>query len=236
MYLFSWIFALFCALILPVGLAAEFCARRKESWKPLLFGALTFTVFQGFARLPVLTALSGTAWYASMQASDPTLYTLFLGASAALFEEGGRFLVMRFLLKRQRTAADAVAFGVGHGGIEAVVILGATALFTLLSGTGVTETGPVLVFAGAAERLFALTAQAGFSVLVMKSVREKKTGWLLLAFGLHTLLDFATAYSSGYLGNGAEIWAVEAAAGILAAGMGWFTWMELKREKAAAKS
>lgn len=236
MYLFSWIFALFCALILPVGLAAEFCVRRKKSWKPLLFGALTFTVFQGFARLPVLTALSGTAWYASLQASDPALYTLFLGVSAALFEEGGRFLVMRFLLKQQRTTADAVAFGVGHGGIEAVVILGATALFTLLSGTGVSETGPVLVFAGAAERLFALTAQAGFSVLVMKSVREKKMGWLLLAFGLHTLLDFATAYSSGYLGSGTEIWAVEAAAGIIAVGTGCFTWLELKREKAAAKS
>lgn len=235
MYLFSWIFALFCALILPLGLAAEFCVRRKKSWKPLLFGALTFTAFQGFARLPVLTALSGTAWYASLQAS-PVWYTLFLGVSAALFEEGGRFLVMRFLLKRQRTVADAVAFGVGHGGIEAVVILGATALFTLISGTGVTETDPVFVFAGAAERLFALTAQIGFSVLMMKSLREKKTGWLIPVFVSHALLGFAIAYSSGYLGSGAEIWAVEAAAGMLAAGMGWFTWMEWKREKAAPKS
>lgn len=233
MYIFSWIFALFCALILPVGLAVELCVRRKQGWKPLLFGALTFTVFQGFARLPALSALSGLDWYKTLQSAQPATYTLFLGATAALFEESGRWLVMRFLLKKQRGVMDGVAFGVGHGGIEAVVIMGVTALFSLLSGGGITETDPSLVLAGGFERLFMLAAQIGFSVMVLKAVREKKPLWLLLAFVVHTLLAFAIAYSAGYLGDRSGVWSIEIVVGLLAAGMAWFTWMEWKREKTA---
>ncbi len=232
MYLFSWIFALFCALILPVGLAVELCVRRKQSWKPLLFGALTFTVFQGFARLPVLSAFAGLDWYKALQSTQPAIYTLFLGATAALFEESGRWLVMRLLLKKQRGVMDGVAFGVGHGGIEAVVIMGVSALLSLLS-SGVMETDPSLVFAGGFERLFTLAAQIGFSVMVLKAVREKKLLWLLLAFAVHTLLAFAVAYSAGYLGDRGGVWSIEIVIGLLAAGMAWFTWKEWKREKTA---
>lgn len=232
MYTFSWIFALFCALILPVCLAVEFCVRRKQSWKPLMLGALTFTVFQGFIRLPALSALSGLDWYKTLQSTQPATYTFFLGATAAFFGESGRWLVMRFLLKKQRGVMDGVAFGIGNGGIEAVVIMGATALFMLLSGS-VAETDPSLVLAGGFERLFMLAAQIGFSVMVLKAVREKKLLWLLLAFVVHTLLAFAVAYSAGYLGDRSGVWSIEIVVGLLTAGMVWFTWMEWKREKKA---
>lgn len=234
MYTFAWIFALCCALVLPIVLAVELCIRRKGSWKPLLFGALTFTVFQGFVRIPALSALSGAAWFGALQGAEPAVYTLFLGATAAFCEEGGRWLVMRFLLKKQRGVRDGIAFGVGHGGLEAIVILGMTAAATLFSGSAEDAGSLPLVFASGVERLFALTAQIGFSVMVMKSVREKKPLWLLLAFALHTFVDFGTAYVAGFLGDGASVWAIEACVGLFAAAMFWFTWREWKRGKGAA--
>ena len=85
---------------------------------------------------------------------------------------------------------------------------------------------------GGAERVFALAAQIGFSVRVMKSVREKKPLWLLLAFVLHTLVDFGAAYAAGFLGDGASVWAIEVCVGLFAAAMLWFVWKEWKREKA----
>ena len=232
MYTFVWIFALVCAFVLPVALAVELCVRKKGSWKPLLFGALTFTVFQVFLRIPALSVLGGTAWFQALQGAEPALYTLFLGATAALFEEGGRWLVMRFLLKKQRSVRDGIVFGAGHGGIEAIVILGLTSAATLVSGAAADAGSLTLVFAGGAERVFALAAQIGFSVMVMKSVREKKPLWLLLAFVLHTLVDFGAAYAAGFLGDGASVWAIEICVGLFAAAMLWFVWKEWKREKA----
>ena len=232
MYTFVWIFALVCAFVLPLALAVELCVRKKDSWKPLLFGALTFTVFQGFLRIPALAALGGTAWFQALQGAEPALYALFLGATAALFEEGGRWLVMRFLLKKHRGVRDGICFGVGHGGIEAVLIFGLTAAATLFSGASADAGSPPLVLAGGAERVFALAAQIGFSVMVMKSVREKKPLWLLLAFVLHTLVDFGAAYAAGFLGDGASVWSIEICVGLFAAAMLWFVWKEWKREKA----
>lgn len=233
MYTFAWIFAFCCALVLPIVLAVELCVRRKENWKPLLFGALTFTVFQGFVRLPALSTLSRTDWFGALQNAEPLVYTLFLGATAALCEEGGRWLVMRFLLKKQREVRDAVAFGVGQGGLEAVVILGMTAAATLFSSSSEDAGSIPLVFASGTERLFALAAQLGFSVMVMKSVRERKPLWLFLAFGLHTLIDFGMAYAAGFLGDSASIWAVEACVGLLALAMLRFMRREQKKEAAA---
>ena len=75
----------------------------------------------------------------------------------------------------------------------------------VFSGASADAGSPPLVLAGGAERVFALAAQIGFSVMVMKSVREKKPLWLLLAFVLHTLVDFGAAYAAGFLGDGAGL-------------------------------
>ena len=46
MYILSCIFAVLCSAILPITLTVILCAHYKGIWKPILFGALTFTVFQ----------------------------------------------------------------------------------------------------------------------------------------------------------------------------------------------
>ena len=45
-------------------------------------------------------------------------YALFLGFTAGLFEEVGRYLAFTTILKKRLDWKNAVAFGIGHGGIE----------------------------------------------------------------------------------------------------------------------
>lgn len=231
MYDFSWIFALACSLVLPIALAVELCVRRKGSWKPLLFGALTFTVFQGFLRVPMLAALEHSTGFTAFESASPALYAMFLGATAAFFQEGGRWLVMRFLLKKQRGLRDGFAFGVGHGGIEAIVVLGMTAVTTLSLGSGVSEEDWSIVLAEGVERLAVLTLQIGLSVMVMKSVREKKPLLLLAAFGIHFLAECGVVCRVGFLGDRSSIWAVEFAIVLIAGLMLFYTRREWKAEK-----
>lgn len=223
---FSSIFTTLCAAVLPIALAVVLCVRKKGVWKPILFGALTFCFFQVLVRIPLLQlVLRNQAWYIAFSQTQPILYALFLGATAALFEEGGRFVVMSLFLKKQRSPLDGVAFGVGHGGIEALLFAGINAILMLATQT-FTAT-PNLIFAGGVERLSAMAMQIGFSVMVMKSVREKNILWLLLAFAIHTVSDFGVVLAA----NSLNIWVIEAAVAAVAVSMAWFVVREFKKER-----
>jgi len=130
---------------------------------------------------------------------------------------------MSLFLKKQRSPLDGIAFGVGHGGIEALLFAGINAIFMLATQT-FTST-PNLIIAGGVERLSAITMQIGFSVMVIKSVREKKPLWLLLAFVIHTVSDFGAVLASGTL----NVWVIEAAIAAVAVLMALFVVREYKR-------
>ena len=224
MYILSCIFAVLCSAILPITLTVILCASYKGIWKPILFGALTFTVFQVLIRVPLLTlVLPNQGWFILMSSTQPVNYALFLGVTAALFEEGGRFLVMLLFMKKQTSTSDGLAFGIGHGGIEAILLVGISSVFLLFTPAELASAGTIA--ASGFERLSTLAIQIGFSVMVMKTVREKNYLWLLLAFTIHTVLDFGVMLISG----GVSIWIIEAVVFAVALGMAWFTWREFKK-------
>lgn len=225
MYILSSVFTTLCAVVLPITVTVILCVKNKKIWLPILMGTLTFVVFQVLIRIPIIQALlPQTAWYIAMQNTQPIIYALFLGSTAALFEEGGRFLVMSLFLKKHRDTLDGIAFGVGHGGIEAILLAGINAIIMLLSPTELATSS--LIFASGVERLSAMTMQIAFSVLVMKSVREKKWSYLLIAFLLHTLIDFGAVLAVSSLG----IWPLEIVMLFVAAIMAWFVVKEYKKK------
>lgn len=155
------------------------------------------------------------------------MYGLFLGGTAALFEEGGRYLVMSLFLKKQRSTSDGIAFGVGHGGIEAILLVGINAVVMLVTQTF--QSTPDMIFAGGIERLCTLVIQIAFSVMVMKSVREKNLWWLLLAFVIHTAIDFGAVTYLSAIG----VWPLEGAVFVVAVLMAWFVARDYKNNAAA---
>ena len=224
MDVFSCVFVIICSIVLPIVVTVIFCIRKKEMWKPILFGALTFTVFQVFMRVPLIQfALKDEAWYILLSSAQPTLYALFLGATAALFEEGGRFIVMSLFLKKQRSTLDGIAFGVGHGGIEAMFVVGLNAIVMLLMSTF--SATPSFMFAGGVERLSTMVIQIALSVMVMKTVRERNYLWLVLAFVIHALIDFGAVM----LSDAMNVWTIEAAIFFVAVLLAWFVFSEYKK-------
>jgi len=226
----SNVFTVTAALLLPIGMGVWLSLRKKGYLKPLLFGVLTFVFFQVLTRIPVLQlVLPRMAWYIVLQTGYPLLYALFLGGTAALFEEGGRYLVMRLFLKNRRRVSDGIAFGIGHGGIEAVLLAGINALIILLAGSAI---DPGLMFAGGVERISTMVVHVAWSVMVLKSVRENKIGYLLLAFALHTLIDAAAVFLGQYYG--VSMLALEIIVGVFALLMLGYTVYEYKKNEAVA--
>jgi ABC-2 type transport system ATP-binding protein len=142
-----------------------------------------------------------------------TLVCAFLGLSAGLCEELARYALLRWLRRGDRTGAHALALGLGHGGVESmilglfvvqailnVVVIERTGLDQL--GLDATERGaveaqlaamralgPVGPLLGAAERLFTIPFHVAASTLVMRAVVSERPAFVLAAIALHAALD-----------------------------------------------
>lgn len=192
------------SIFLPVGACIFLCVKRKTG-KAVLLGALCFLVFQVLMRLPVLQyVLPRAAGYQLLQISHPVLHLFLLAASAGLFEECGRYIMMKLFLKKAGLY-DALAFGTAHGATEAALLVGIPSFAALV--TGLPQAAPLEMFLAGTERLCAMSAHICWSVLVWRSVKEKKPFQLALAVVLHTVFDFTAGFLS-YSGVG--LLAVEA--------------------------
>ena len=124
----SYAFALFASLILPIIVSLFLIVKKKQYFKVILVGVITFLIFQVFTRIYILQViLPSQVWYILFTYQYPILYVFLLSLSAGLFEEIGRYITMKYLLKSM-TIKDAIVFGIGHGGIESILLVGVSLL------------------------------------------------------------------------------------------------------------
>lgn len=220
------IVTLLVSLILPIVIFIVYAVKYKNcgivsAW---LLGAAGFFVTQILIRLPILSVLSLQAWFLRFSQEHIFLYTLSLAFTAALFELAGRYAVAK-IMEKKLTYRRSLAAGLGHGGIEAIVIVGMTYVSNLVliaminSGayetlitettamgvdvsqlylvqTQLTETSPVLFLMAGVERVLTMAAHAAMSMLVCYGVAHRRTLPCLLAcLGIHTLIDACTGIS-----------------------------------------
>ncbi len=223
---------LFVSLILPI-IAISVLSFRNRAGKTLsawLLGAAGFVVTQLLIRVPILTALQNQAWFVSFGQNNLFLYAFTLAFTAGLFELAGRFVVAK-LMQKNLNFKRGLAAGLGHGGIEAMILIGITYLnnilyiFMINSGTfdavvkdAVTAgvdvsalllvkeqliaSSPALFLLAGFERLLAMTGHVAMSLIVCYGVASGNTmNATLVCLGIHTLMDL-TAGISLLIGNG----------------------------------
>lgn len=234
--------SLIITVILMVVIPAAFflCWRRKHKAQTtirwLIAGAVGFVLSARVLELGV--------HYFCIVADNPVsrfingntaAYVLYGTLMAGLFEECGRHIILKYILKKNRSRENAVLYGIGHGGIEILTVLlpgmitylAAAVLFSAgdtenaLRVLNITEENAAAalpaVQAAAAfgypmmamnvfERLLAMFVHIGLTVIVYDGVVRAKKGRLPLAILLHMLADTAPAlYQRGVV----PLWAVE---------------------------
>ena len=225
-------------IALPVGLAIFLTRRWKLPGRIWWIGALAF-VFSQVGHIPFNALVKPVFNQFVFIALHPTVQLLtqavFYGLSAGLFEEGARYLILRFWLKDARSYRTGILFGAGHGGAEAI-IFGALALYgyiqLLILRTATPEqlvqfVGPgnvelaqaqlaaawsapwFITLLSAVERLFTIPCHIAMAVMVMQVFTRKNIGWLFAAIGYHALLDAVAVFGQPYL----SVFALEAIVG-----------------------
>ncbi|PEP50607.1 YhfC family glutamic-type intramembrane protease [Bacillus wiedmannii] len=155
----------------------------KKRYIPYMLGVLAFVVSQILIRIPILNYVNGTSIdFQMFSVMQPVLFVLLLSLSAGIFEEIARFIAMRYFMK-QRDWQSGFLFGAGHGGIEAVLIVGIPVISLLLSQT-VIQNGDGYYFGGI-ERIFAMILHIGLSFIVLQAAVQKKFRYVVYAILIH---------------------------------------------------
>lgn len=222
-------------LLLPLFIGWWLRRRYGAGWALFGIGALTFIASQ-VVHLPVNWALGLLGGGRSVALWPLVWMALVAGLTAALSEEGARYLVLRFWLKRARGWHDALQFGAGHGGVEAIIV-GLLAILSLASmillatvdpaalGVPASDAGQVQAAVslywgmpwytplyGGLERVFAITFHIALAVLVMRSVTRRQIGYLVAAIALHTAVNAWAVWAAATL----DVFWVEGGLGLFA--------------------
>ena len=120
-------------LVGPIAALIIYALRnRKQGIVSAWFmGAAGFFVTQMLVRTTILSVLSMQNWYVSFVENNYVIYALILAFTAGLFEFAGRFAVAK-IMEKNLTYKRGLAAGLGHGGIEAMLIVGMTYVSNLL--------------------------------------------------------------------------------------------------------
>lgn len=211
---------------LPIAGLIVLMRKHKGTGGAFAWGAAAFAVSQLVVRIPILQfVLPNFEWFAVMHLY-PWRYGLFLGLTAGLAEETARWIAARYFLKGRHAMEHGLAFGLGHGGIEAMLLVGPN----MIAGAVMALTGQTIplaadwgsVLTAGLERLFAMAFHIGASLLVMYGVRTGRGArYWVLAVALHGLMDAAVVILPAVFGAGileVELWA--AVLGVLTLALG----------------
>ena len=213
--------ALFAVLIAAVWYARK---KYKINFAVLGLGAVAFfassQVLEKIVHLLVLhPQKDGTV---PLMSENPLLYVIYGISMAALFEETARLIFFKWLEKKRTLEdSDALAYGLGHGGLELIYIGIASLLNLFILFSAVESQNPAImqllpestlatinnlaawqIYLLGLERILALLLQVGLTFWVYQAVRQKKWIYLVAAYGLHALFDLAPSLSQvGWLSN-----------------------------------
>lgn len=201
--------------IVPIVLSIVWLVKKKERITTILIGAVCFILFALILEKPIQNVLAfPTALGLPNHAlsnffnANPILLAFVAGLFPGLFEETGRFVAFKTILRKRKNRETSISYGIGHGGIEVVVLLGLTyinyIIYALMINSGLMQTtinqmmeiapeqvgqleeiivmmttfSGTTLLIGVVERIFAVMFHIGASILVFYACKDKSKMWL----------------------------------------------------------
>ena len=234
----SLVITVILMIVIPVSFFIYWRLKHREqtkiSW--LIAGAVGFIVSARILELgvhyyciimdnPVSRFING----------NTVAFVLYGITMAGVFEECGRHIALKYIMKKDRTRENAVLYGIGHGGIEVLAILLPSMILYLviavlfsqgdianaLKTLNITEETAaaalpsvqaaasfdyIMMVMNVIERVFAMLLHIGLTVIVFYGIKNGKKVYLPLAILLHMLMDtFPALYQRGVV----PLWTVE---------------------------
>lgn len=202
-------------IALPIVVVLIWKIRKKEPMTTILIGAATFLLFalilekliQNVIIFPVQMGLPDHAVSRFINAR-PVLWAFLVGLFPGVFEETGRLVAFKTVLRKRKNRETSISHGLGHGCFEAMFLIGVAYIEYIALGIMInTGTFSTLIDQAAAqapeaigqlntiavqlasfsfgsmalalvERVFAVLYHVGASIMVFYACRDKNKFWL----------------------------------------------------------
>lgn len=204
------ILVLVLSLALPIGLMIYLKKLTHVKLWCFIAGAICFFVFSNILEGLVHQFFLGGSTAVSVKIlTSPLLYTVYACLAAGIFEETGRLFGFKVLLKNHNERECAMAYGIGHGGIEVILTLTLVYVFYLLASLGVqfadavttsqyayvAQSIPLLSgLVAVLERVSAMLLHVGLSMLMFVATKKQGKLWLYpVSILIHALSDVPAA-------------------------------------------
>ena len=235
----AYIISFLGMIVLPILLWIYFTRKFALSWKLILAGALTFIASQ-VLHIPLVLGMNSL-----LQTLPLLVNAIILGLLAGVFEETARYILFKFILRDSKSWKEGILVGLGHGGIEAVLlgILAAVGFATMIGYRSIDlSTVPgipadqlelarqqveaywsvpsYMALMGFVERVFAICLHVSLSVMVLYAIVYGKPVWFWLALLWHAFVDAVAVY----VGQQVGILAVEGIVAVFAMISLWIVW------------
>ena len=202
-------------IVVPVIIALVWKIRKKEPVTSILIGAAAFLLFTLILEKPIQNVLAfptavGLPEHAVSRflSANPVLLAFVAGLFPGVFEETGRLIAFKTVLRKRKNRETSISYGIGHGGFEVILILGLTYIqyiaYAVMINTGTfgavidqvasqasEQLGSIesvvslltgFSFADLSiafvERIFAVLFHIGASILVFYACKNQKHFWL----------------------------------------------------------
>ena len=199
----------------PIAIAVWWLVRKKEKVTTVLVGAAVFLIFVVILEKPIQNALlfptqMGLAEHAASRFMNarPVLLALAAGLFPGIFEETGRLVAFKTVLRNRKNRETSVSYGIGHGCFEVIFYIGVAYIgylaYAVMINTGTfqavideavqkmpeqaetiyAQASQIASFSfadlgtAAFERVFAVLFHIGASILVFYACRDRKRFWL----------------------------------------------------------
>lgn len=200
--------------------------RGKGIWSAWFLGAAGFFVMQMIIRTPIINLLAAKPGFMKFATRHFVWYSLSMAFTAALSEVIGRYAVAK-IMSKNLSFQRGIAAGLGHGGIEAIIIIGMTYLNNLIyigminGGTfdkvveqtaalgvdtagllavkdSLLHTNSAMFLLAGYERILTMILHVALSLLVCYFV-SRKEDWkgIVICILCHSLVDFTAPFVSG---------------------------------------
>ncbi len=215
------IFSLAIAVGAPIVLCIWFGVKKKAKLSSFFLGCGIFLVFamvlEQLLHVFVFKTIGETLQ------NNIFLYGIYGGLAAAAFEESGRLVAFRFFMKKRLNKENAFMYGIGHGGVEAILIVGVASINNIITSIMINSGGvqatidkmdPSLqqttfeqlrvlwetpgyeFYLAGVERGCAMVLHICLSIFVFKFVETGKKKFFVKAFVIHALVDFVTVVAA----------------------------------------
>lgn len=221
---------MFLSMVLSIGIPIALLVLLKKKYKAeiksFFIGAGTFLLFA--------MVLEQIMHYVVMKLTGDLLFenlwikAIYGGLAAGIFEETGRLLAMRYCMKKSLSGRNALMYGAGHGGIEAILLVGlgyfssivtavllnsgqleaslqATVLDEKALQTTMTQLTTLATIPGwqfylaGIERISAIVFHIAASYLVYLAIKNATKKWFFVAIFAHFLMDALAVIAAAFL-------------------------------------